>query len=130
KIGLNCPNAANPEVLIMDKFRTVKSQTGRKERGQALVEYALILAFVVLALIAILAATGPAVGNIFSNVVFNLIGRNPGEIQSLADQGGAAEQFWLTVTWVANLNCDESRCETPYPTPLNLPTNDSTLTPF
>ncbi len=39
------------------------------ERGQGLVEYALILIFVAVIVIVILALLGPAIGNIFSNVV-------------------------------------------------------------
>jgi pilus assembly protein Flp/PilA len=39
------------------------------EEGQGLVEYALILALVTLVVIVILAILGPAIGNVFSNVV-------------------------------------------------------------
>jgi pilus assembly protein Flp/PilA len=39
------------------------------ENGQGLVEYALILIFVALAVIVILALLGPAVGNVFSNLI-------------------------------------------------------------
>ncbi len=39
------------------------------ERGQGLVEYALILVFVAIVVIVILALLGPAIGKIFSNVV-------------------------------------------------------------
>jgi pilus assembly protein Flp/PilA len=41
-------------------------------RGQGLVEYALILVLIALVVIVILALLGPAVGTIFSNIV-NLI---------------------------------------------------------
>jgi len=41
----------------------------RKEAGQGLVEYALILVMVALIVIVILALLGPAIGNIFSNVM-------------------------------------------------------------
>jgi pilus assembly protein Flp/PilA len=44
----------------------------RKEKGQGLVEYALILVLVAIVVIVILALLGPAVGNIFSNIVSNL----------------------------------------------------------
>ena len=37
--------------------------------GQGLVEYALILVFVGMAVILILALVGPAIGNIFSNLI-------------------------------------------------------------
>lgn len=39
------------------------------EEGQGLVEYALILILVAVVVIVILAVLGPAIGNIFSNVV-------------------------------------------------------------
>lgn len=42
------------------------------ERGQGLVEYALILALVAIVVIIILVALGPAIGNAFSNVYANL----------------------------------------------------------
>jgi pilus assembly protein Flp/PilA len=41
----------------------------RKEAGQGLVEYALILVMVAIIVIVILALLGPAIGNIFSNVM-------------------------------------------------------------
>lgn len=41
-------------------------------RGQGMVEYALILILVALIVIVILAIFGPAVGNMFSNVVSNI----------------------------------------------------------
>lgn len=40
-----------------------------REEGQGLVEYALILVLVAVVVIVILALLGPAVGNIFSNLV-------------------------------------------------------------
>jgi pilus assembly protein Flp/PilA len=40
-----------------------------REEGQGLVEYALILVFVAIVVIAILLLVGPAVGNVFSLVV-------------------------------------------------------------
>jgi pilus assembly protein Flp/PilA len=40
-----------------------------RQRGQGLVEYALILVLVALIVIVILALLGPALGNIFSNIV-------------------------------------------------------------
>lgn len=41
----------------------------RRERGQGLVEYALILVMVALIVIVILAVVGPAIGNVFSQVI-------------------------------------------------------------
>lgn len=41
-------------------------------RGQGLVEYAMVLMLVGIVVIVILALLGPAVGNMFSNVVANI----------------------------------------------------------
>ena len=41
-------------------------------RGQGLVEYALLLVFVMLVVLVILLLLGPAIGNTFSNIVSNL----------------------------------------------------------
>ena len=43
-----------------------------KERGQGLVEYALILVLIAVVVIVILALLGPAIGNVFSNIVHNI----------------------------------------------------------
>jgi len=40
-----------------------------KECGQGLVEYALILVLVAVVVIVILALLGPAIGNVFSNIM-------------------------------------------------------------
>jgi pilus assembly protein Flp/PilA len=40
-----------------------------KERGQGLVEYALIIVLVAIIVLVILAVLGPAIGNIFSNLI-------------------------------------------------------------
>jgi pilus assembly protein Flp/PilA len=40
-----------------------------QEKGQGLVEYALILVLVAVVVIVILSLLGPAIGNVFSNVV-------------------------------------------------------------
>ena len=42
----------------------------QEEKGQGLVEYALILVLVAIVVIAILLILGPVVGNVFSNIVF------------------------------------------------------------
>ncbi len=42
------------------------------EKGQGLVEYALLLALVTLTVIVILALLGPAIGNAFSNIYVNV----------------------------------------------------------
>ena len=43
-----------------------------REEGQGLSEYALLLAFVALIVIVILYLLGPAVGNLYSNIVGNM----------------------------------------------------------
>jgi pilus assembly protein Flp/PilA len=43
-----------------------------KEKGQGLVEYALILVLVAIVVIVILALLGPAIGNVFSNIMVNI----------------------------------------------------------
>jgi pilus assembly protein Flp/PilA len=43
-----------------------------KERGQGMVEYALILVLVAVVVIVVLRLLGPAIGNIFSNIISNL----------------------------------------------------------
>jgi pilus assembly protein Flp/PilA len=43
-----------------------------REEGQGLVEYALILVLVAIVVIIILALLGPAIGNVFSNIVRTL----------------------------------------------------------
>ena len=44
------------------------STSGNGEKGQGLVEYALILVLVAIVVIVILALLGPAIGNVFSNI--------------------------------------------------------------
>jgi pilus assembly protein Flp/PilA len=44
----------------------------QREKGQGLVEYALILVLVAVVVIAVLLLLGPAVGNVFSNIIGNL----------------------------------------------------------
>jgi pilus assembly protein Flp/PilA len=41
----------------------------RREEGQGLVEYALILVLVAVIVIAILTILGPTIGNVFSNII-------------------------------------------------------------
>jgi pilus assembly protein Flp/PilA len=43
-----------------------------KEKGQGLVEYALILVLVAIVVIVILAILGPAIGNVFSDIISGL----------------------------------------------------------
>lgn len=76
-------------------------QPARKKKrrlpGQALVEYVLIIALVVISLVAILAVVGPAMGNVFSNQVYNLIGATALPYKTLS-----SDDFWKYVTAVAS----------------------------
>jgi pilus assembly protein Flp/PilA len=59
----------------------------RSEKGQGLVEYALILVLVAIVVLAVLLILGPTVGNAFSNIVANLqrfSGGGAGPITSVA----------------------------------------------
>src|SRR5690348_5164378 len=69
--------------------------------GQAMMEYALILVLVAIALAAALVATGPALGKVFSNTVYNLIGENGTPQGDMFGQGGGGTAFWQTITAVA-----------------------------
>jgi|GEM_PF-1806046 len=73
----------------------------RRERGQALVEYILILTLVIMALAVVLSATGPAVGNVFSDAVAGLLGDN----QTPEDPMSEGE-FWDLVDAVASYTPD------------------------
>ncbi|NDJ63246.1 MAG: Flp family type IVb pilin [Chloroflexi bacterium] len=101
----------------MDQLQPQIPPSRQRVRGQALVEYALILALLAVGLGFALAATGPALGNVFNNVVTNLIGANPSAATPLAAVGGNPNSFWQTVTWVAA----NPQGETPFPTPVNRP---------
>ncbi len=87
---------------MVDKENSSSPPNTRGERGQALVEYALILTLVAIALAAAVAATGPAIGNIFSNVVCNLVEQqqNCQKNPDIALRGNP-NSFWLTITAIA-----------------------------
>ncbi len=57
------------EVKTIARREVTKMLFAPKEKGQGLVEYALILVLVAVVVIVILALLGPAIGNIFSNVM-------------------------------------------------------------
>ncbi|MBI3244632.1 MAG: hypothetical protein HYZ49_20325 [Chloroflexi bacterium] len=57
----------------MTRITSDLRETGhRAQRGQGLVEYAIILVLVAVVVLIILAVLGPGIGNVFSNVVTNL----------------------------------------------------------
>ncbi len=108
--------------------RIARSKFGARS-GQALVEYALILILVAVAAGVTLAATGPAMANIFSNVIFNIIGQDRANLEFCPNPEdpdtqipcpliqGQAAAFWATVAFIRN----NPQLETPYPTPIDLP---------
>lgn len=53
-----------------DRVKATRARIGHAAQGLA--EYALILALIAVVVVVILATLGPAIGNIFSNVVQNL----------------------------------------------------------
>ena len=63
-----------------------KASHSRKESGQGLVEYALILVLVAIVVIAVLMLLGPIIGNVFSSINSSLSGFGGGSSgSSLAD---------------------------------------------
>ncbi len=116
-----------------------KSLLVHGKSGQALVEYALILVMVAILFGVTLAATGPAIGNVFSNTVFNLLGQDPRDVELLAEGRGNRDAFWATVEWIENNPPQEAPIPnnppippppgpTPGPSPTNTP-ETPTLTP-
>jgi Flp pilus assembly pilin Flp len=106
--------------IMVHLWKTGKQQH-MAQRGQALVEYALIVVLVVFALAAALVATGPALGNVFSNTVCNLLDQTANcsaivNVPNLSGRGGPSS-FWLTVTAVA-LNPPPTR---QFPINVNIP---------
>jgi pilus assembly protein Flp/PilA len=65
RIRITCALEHKGELGMLDRLY-------RRERGQGLVEYALIIALVAVVVIGILILLGPAIGSIFSNIQQNL----------------------------------------------------------
>ena len=71
-------NKFNKSIKLFHLYRNLvkggKSQMlfSPKEKGQGLVEYALILVLVAIVVIVVLALLGPAIGNIFSTIMASL----------------------------------------------------------
>ncbi|GEM_PF-682923 len=86
------------------------------QSGQSMVEYALIVSLVILSFAVAIAATGPAIGNVFSNTVYNLLGTNPEDIDDLPNR----DAFWATVTRVSLI----TPVEEPLPTRTSLPATE------
>jgi len=67
-----------------------KSLHKKEEKGQGLVEYALILVLVAIVVIAALMILGPIIGNVFSKVNSSLSGLGSGIPSGVGGIGGAA----------------------------------------
>jgi Flp pilus assembly pilin Flp len=87
--------------MLSPKSNYPKRQTTGSYRGQALAEYALIAVLVVLAMVAILAVTDDAVGNVFSNTVYSLL---EGTVEPRSTL--APEAYWSQMTAVASYTPD------------------------
>lgn len=107
-----------PNVKQVDDLSTLPH---KGEQGQALVEYVLIVVLLALGFGFALAITGPAIGNVFNNVLYQFVGQDPSlpvNEFSAPGEGGSPADFWATVTWVAQVR----QTETPFPTPVSRPT--------
>jgi pilus assembly protein Flp/PilA len=69
---ISLPKAGNHRKKISLAKEVKKMLYAPKEKGQGLVEYALILVLVAVVVIVILALLGPAIGNVFSNIISNI----------------------------------------------------------
>lgn len=90
-------------------FRPVPTS---RPRGQALIEYALILTLIVLGTAAVFALTGPAVADVFENQVYNLL---EGDVDPRATL--SADEFWTQVAAVASFTPFEPDVSTNVPVP-------------
>lgn len=70
-------------LFLQGSIHMFKASHNRKESGQGLVEYALILVLVAIVVIAVLMLLGPIIGNVFSSINSSLSGIGGGS--SLAD---------------------------------------------
>ena len=61
-----------------------------KEKGQGLVEYALILVLVAVVVIAVLTLLGPIIGNVFSKINSGLVKQSNVNLNGLSNEWGLA----------------------------------------
>ncbi len=88
----------NPTKPYRESARpTLPARRRGARRGQALVEYVLIAVLVGLALAFLLTATGPVVGNVFSNAVLNLMNQSATPRATMSET-----EFWRYATAVAS----------------------------
>ncbi len=102
----------------------MKPDTVRAERGQGLVEYALILVLVAVVVIVILALLGPAIGQVFSSILADLQPRGVIASVSADRTGGAGNDVVVTITVSADTTVDVSDSQNAAPL-TNVPCNGS-----
>jgi len=103
----------------------MKPLTVRSNRGQGLVEYALILVLAAIVVIAVLVLLGPTIGQVFSSVVTNLQPR--GVITGVSagrTGGGSGNDVVVTITVSTNTTVDVSDSQNAAPV-TNVPCNGS-----
>jgi Flp pilus assembly pilin Flp len=102
-----------------------QSTPNQPERGQALVEYVLIVVLVALIFGVALAATGGVVGNVFSNSIADLLRLTGTPTYGIPER----EDYWLTVTF-AGTPAQENPLPSNTPAPPTLePTDGPSPTP-
>jgi hypothetical protein len=98
-----------------------------RTKGQALVEYALILALLVMALILVMELTGPAIGNLFGNTVIELRGATQDPANLPAEY--AAKLTEAALNPLPILTEEPTPVNTPVDTPVGTPESTSEFTP-
>ena len=94
----------------------MKPSTIRPEKGQGLVEYALILVLVAVVVIVILVLLGPTIGQVFNNILANL--QSGGEITSVSavrtgNGYGGDVVVTITVSTNTSVNVSDSQNASP-----------------
>ena len=103
----------------------MKPLTVRSNRGQGLVEYALILVLVAIVVIAVLVLLGPTIGQVFSSVVTNLQPRGViTGVSAARTGGGSGDDVVVTITVSTNTTVDVSDSQNAAPV-TNVPCNGS-----
>ena len=65
----NCSTCDTQDIILRSAVKgKIEMLTFKNQKGQGLVEYALILVLVAIVVIVILSLLGPAVGNVFSQI--------------------------------------------------------------
>ena len=99
----------------MNNMKTTNKFLRQAQAGQSMVEYALILVMLMGAFIMAWTLAGPAIGNVFSGTVYDLMGHTPDlRIEAKPDD------FWLLVTQI-RANPPNSENTLPPSVPISIP---------